>query len=590
MNRSASSPATRIAFPIRTWLPGYKRDWLRGDVIAALTTWALVVPQAIAYGQIAGLPPQAGLFTAFAGLLGYALFGTSRQLVVSPTSATAAISAALIAPLALGDPLRFAGLSSTLALMVGVVFLTLGVLRLGFVSQFVSTSVQTGLMFGLGLTIAAGQLPKLLGFSGTEGPFFDQCVNLIQQVGSVNGPTAVIGFASLAFLLAMKRFAPRAPAALIIVVAGIVAVTVFDLAARGVSVIGPVQTQIPLPALPAASLADIGALLAGAVAIAVIGYAESETVSEEFATKHRYDIAPNQELVALGAANVLSGLFQGFITCGGASQSAANERAGAKTQLSTLILSALMWLTCLALLPLFRNLPNPVLGAIVISAVIGFVNVRAMRRLLSLRRDAFALALITLFGVLALGLLPGLLLALMISLGLVLARISQPSASALGRLASQGHDNFVSLSANPQAQPIPGLLIYRLDAPLFAANAARFRASLLEMIATETTPPRVVLVDLEMSNDLDIKSIDTLARLHAELGERQAALWLARPHARVRDMLARSGLATTLGEAGIYRSVREGVQAFMTAFPQPQPQPLDSGESTTAASNVNPER
>jgi hypothetical protein len=284
------------------WLRHYRRVWLGGDVLAALTTWALVVPQAIAYAQIAGLPPQAGLFAAFYGLLGYGLFGTCRQLVVSPTSSTAAISAAIVAPVALGDATRYADLSAFLAMLVGVVLIALGLLRMGFVSRFIAAGVQVGFMFGLGLTIIVGQLPKLLGVPAGQGDFFGQAGDLAGRLGHVHPWTAAVGLASLAVLLGLKRVAPGVPAALLVVVGGIAVVALLDLTAHGVEVIGAVDGAVPLPAVPRVGWDELVGLLPGAIAVAIIGYAESATVAESMANEHGYDVEPDRELRAVGIA------------------------------------------------------------------------------------------------------------------------------------------------------------------------------------------------------------------------------------------------------------------------------------------------
>jgi MFS superfamily sulfate permease-like transporter len=381
-------------WPILEWLPRYDPTWLRYDIVAAVTSWALIVPQAIAYAQIAGLPPQTGLAAAAAGMFGYAVLGTSKQLLVSPTSSTAAISAALVGTIAAGDAARYGSLSAALAILVGVTFVILGLAKIGFVARFIPTSVQVGFMFGLGLTILTGQLTKILGVPRVEGSFIQEVRELLGYVGQTNPATVVVGVTALAALLLGRRYAPGLPIALIVVVGGILAVAVFGLTARGVAVIGEVEGGFPLPALPLVGAADVLALVPGAVAITVIGCAESLTVAQQFADEHRDEIRPDQELIANGGANALSGVFQGFIVGGGASQSAANDSAGAKTQLASLLVAGLTVLTMVALLPLFRDLPQAVLGAIVISAVVGFLRVDELRRIRSLRPDSFAMAVV----------------------------------------------------------------------------------------------------------------------------------------------------------------------------------------------------
>ena len=539
------------------WLRHYRRAWLGGDVVAALTTWALVVPQAIAYAQIAGLPPQAGLFAAFAGLLGYGLFGTCRQLIVSPTSSTAAISAAIVAPVALGDPERYAAASAALAMLVGVVLIALGLLRMGFVSRFISAGVQVGFMFGLGLTIIVGQLPKLLGVPPGDGDFFGQAAGLLGRLGDTNGWTAAIGLGSLAVLLGLKRVAPAVPAALAVVVAGIALVALFDLSARGVEVIGSVDGGVPLPAIPSVSWHDLLGLLPGAVAVAIIGYAESATVAESMGTEHGYDVEPDRELRAVGIANILSGLFQGFITGGGASQTAANDRAGAQTQLVSLLVAGLTVVTTIALLPLFRDLPQAALGAVVISAVVGFLNLAAMGRVRRLRRDSFVIALVAMVAVLALGVLQGLILAVVVSVGAFLIRSSRPNSSVLGRVP--GTTAYVALEHAPAARTEPGRLVYRLNAPLLFVNAKRLRDGIRDQLGDADPPVRVVLLDLSFTPELDIESVNVLGSLRSELERQGVALWLAGVHAQVLEMLDRSGLADQIGRAHLYRDVEDAV-------------------------------
>jgi sulfate permease, SulP family len=537
------------------WLRHYRHAWLGGDVVAAVTTWALVVPQAIAYAQIAGLPPLAGLFAAFAGLLGYGLFGSCRQLVVSPTSSTAAISAAIVAPVALGDATRYADLSAFLAMLVGAVLIALGLLRMGFVSRFIAAGVQVGFMFGLGLTIIVGQLPKLLGVPTGQGDFFGQAGDLLGRLGDVNPWTAAIGLGSLAVLLGLKRVAPGVPAALLVVVGGIAVVALFDLTARGVEVIGAVDGAVPCRPSPGWAGTSWWGCCRGAIAVAIIGYAESATVAESMANEHGYDVEPDRELRAVGIANILSGLFQGFITGGGASQSAANDRAGANTQLVSLLVSGLTVVTAAALLPLFRDLPQAALGAVVISAVVGFLDLAAMERVRRLRRDSFVIAVAAMLAVLALGVLQGLIVAVVISLGVFLVRASRPSGSVLGRIP--GTSAYVAVEHTPEARTEPGLLVYRLNAPLLFVNAKRLRDGIRAAVRDADPPVRVVLLDLSFTPELDIESINVLASLRHELDGRGVALWLAGVRAGVEDLLARSGLADAIGRDHLYREVED---------------------------------
>jgi SulP family sulfate permease len=554
------------ALPISTWLPTYKRDWLRADIIAGLTVWAVVVPQAIAYAQIAGLPPQAGLFTAFAGALAYGLFGSSRQLVVSPMSGSAAVSAAIVAPLADSNLERFAGLSALLAIEAGLIFILLGWLKAGFVSQFVAVAVQTGFLFGLGMTIIVGQSFKVLGIAGKDGTFFQQLWHLLKNLDETSGWTAVIGLSGLAALLLFKQFMPAIPAALIVVFAAILIVSIFDLGDHGVAVVGSIDREIPLPALPkGVHLDDFIALFPGALAVAVIGYTETNSVSEQFADEHKYDINSNQELVALGVANIFSGIFKGFITGGGASQSAANDRAGAKTQIALLIMAVLIALTSALLMPIFKNLPLAILGAIVISAVMGFINVPALRRLRLLRKDSFVFSIFALIGVLVLGVLPGLLISVALSILFLLGRQSRPSSSILGNLP--GTSVYADTVRYPEALLDPRILIFRLESPLIFINASWMRESLRERVRATDPSPEVVIFDMQFSHEMDIQGLDKLARIEDDLRESGIELWLANVHFEVAEMLRRSGISARIGENRIHQSLPDAVNAARSASP-----------------------
>ena len=556
---AVAQPGWRRFVPILDWLPRYQGGWLRFDLLAGLTVWALVVPQAIAYAQIAGLPPQAGLAAAAAGLVGYAILGTSRQLIVSPTSSTAAISASLVATLALGDPARMAALSSTLAIAVGAVFLVLGLLKLGFIARFIPTAVQAGFLFGLGLTIIIGQLTKVLGIPETEGTFLQQLVQFVGGLSEINGWTVLVGVVALIVLFGARAISPAVPGALVVVIGGIVAVYVLDLAAKGVEVIGLVPGGIPLPAIPTLDPADLLALIPGAVAISVIGSAESLTVAQQFADEHRQDIVPDQELVANGGSNLLSGLFQGFIVAGGASQSAASDRAGARTQLVSIITAVLVVATSVALLPLFADLPQAVLGAIVIYAVAGFVRVNELRRIGSLRRDAYGIALFALASTLLLGILPGLLIAVGTSLILLLVRLARPGIFLQGR--RPGEVGWVALTRHPEAAEMPGVLAVRLEAPLLFLNAGLLRDEMRAAVAAADPAPRVVIIDLGASSEMDIESLDILVRSSEHLREAGIALWLAGIRTPVRALIERAGLDRPDGPFRLFRTMDDAAVA-----------------------------
>ena len=370
-------------------------------------------------------------------------------------------------------------------------------------------------------------------------------------------------------LLVLHRVAPAVPAALVAVVLSVAAVDVLDLVDKGVAVLGAIEGGLPVPAIPAVSLADIGAILPGALAIAVIGTAEALTVAERFADEHRYQIQPDQELVANGGANLVSGFFQGFMVAGGASQSAANDSAGARTPLSSLLVAVLVLATMLFLLPLFANLPHAVLAAIVIAAVAGFVDVAGLRRILMLRRDAFVLALVALFGVLVLGVLPGLLIAVVISIGLILVSLARPGGDRLGH--APGLSAFVAIANHPDAEAIPGVLVYRLNAPLLALNAKRLRRLVDDEMQTDGGSIRAVVLDMGATAELDIATIDMFEGLHRDLSERRAELALGNVVQPVREMLVRSGLEEIIGAERIHRDMGAAVDSVSGVVPEANP-------------------
>ncbi len=547
-------------------LAGFDPSTLRSDVVAGVAVSAIVVPQSMAYAQIAGLPPQAGIFVSFAAPLAYALLGSSRQLICGPSSATAAISAAHVAALATGVA-DFAALSAALAVLSGLIFVVLGLLRLGFVSQYISSAVQIGFLFGLGLTIIVGQIYTMLGIEHGGGSFFEQVWRLMLYAGDAHGWTLAIGAASLALVLGLGRFAPAFPAALLTVALSIVVVSAFGLAERGVAVIGQIDRTIPTLAIPAVAPDRWLALLPAALAVVFIGSSESITIARQYANRHRYEVRPNQEFLALGASGIASGLFHGFVTSGGASQSAANDRAGAKSQASSVVLSVMALLTAVVLLPLIANLPLAVLAAIVINAVLGFVDVPAMRRVWQIGLPSFAVALVALAGVLAIGILNGLAFAVVLSIFWLLIEFSRPRITEVAALP--GSSAFVSAAAHPEAATPPGLITLRPEAALLFINAEWVREGVQQRIASASAPPRVVAIDLEESPYLSYTGIEALFSLRQSADDAGVTLWLTNVHERAETALRRAGFQPPNGPRTIFASHRDAVAAFGRLEPMP---------------------
>lgn len=546
--------------PITAWLPAYPREWLRTDLIAGVTLWGMVVPAAMAYAQMAGVPPQVGLYTAFAALLGYAIFGTSRHLKVTASSTMAVMSAAVVGSIALGDPARYYMLTTGLACTVGFLLLVAGFARLGFISDFLSKSVITGFVFGLAINITVGQLPKLFGVPATSGDAFQQLAGLVSNLYLTNPWTLILGAGALMVIFLIKRFYPRIPAGLVALALGILAVSIFNLDEKGVSIVGVIPTGLPRPGLPGIPLADLPYLLTGAVGIVFLAVGESLGSARAYATRYRYEIDPDQELIALGAANISSGLFRGFTADVSLSSTAAADEAGGRTQLSSVITSALIIVTVIALAPLFRNLPNAVLAAIVITSVIGLMDVAELKRYYASNRIDFVLAVVALLGVITTDVLTGLMIAVILSLVIILYRASRPYVAVLGKVPGQ-KAAYDDVARHPENELIPGLLIVRLDAPLYFLNANVARHQILGLIDA-SQPPKAVLINMGASADLDIASLDMLKELVADLGEAGIDVMLAQVRGGVRDRLRQSGIMADIREDHVYLSVHAAVEDF----------------------------
>lgn len=554
--------------PITAWLPVYPRDSLRYDLIAGVTGWGVMTPSAMAYAQMAGGPAQIGLYTAFAALLAYAIFGTSRHLKVTASSTMAIMSAAVVAAMTLaGDIERYLMLTAGLAVVTGILLLLAGFARLGFISDFLSKSVVTGFVFGLAITIIVGQLPKLLGLTTTSGGYLRQVIDIVIGIGRANVYAMALGLGALALILAIKRFYPRLPAGLVALALGILIVSLFDLAEKGVAVVGAVPTGLPTPGLPAVPLSDLPYLITGSIGIVFLAVGESLGTARAFAARHRYEIDADQELIALGAANVNSGLFGGFVADVSLSSTATGEEAGARTQLSSLVTAALILITVILLAPLFSNLPNAVLAAIVITSVISLMDVGELRRFYAANRIDFVLAMVALFGVITTDVLTGLMIAVFLSLIIILYRASRPYVAVLGKIPGQ-KAAYDDVTRHPDSEQIPGLLIVRLDAPLYFLNAHVARSQIMELIAAGN-PPEAVLINLGASADLDIASLDMLNELVVDLEEAGTSVLLAQVRGGVRDRLHQSGILGEIGEDRVYLSVSAAVDDFKNRERQP---------------------
>ena len=571
----------RSLVPIVTWLPSYERSWLRADIMAGLAVWAMMVPQALAYAGIAGVPPVYGLYAVPLAIVAYAVLGTSRTLCVGPASAIAIISAVTVGALVVtGDAGEFLALTSLLALVVGVLFLLFGFLRLGWVASFLSRPVLQGFTQGIALMVIAGQLPTLLGTGSAVGRTTGELRNLPRLVGldmdytgfllqawavlatlnEAHLPTVLVGLGSLGLLFVFKRLQPGAPSALITVLLTVVAVSVLGLAERGVNVIGEVETGMVTLSVPAMSLGNVAALLPGAFAIVLLGYAVSLSVASVGAEATGEEIDPNQELVALGGANLGAALSSGFVVCGSLSRGVVIRRAGGRTQVVSLINAGLVLLTLIVALPLFFKLPSAALSAIVIQAMAGLLDFGYLRRIRRINRGEFAYAMAALLGVLLLGILQGVALGVILALVVLIRRVSRPGTAVLGRLP--GTSAYRDLAIHPEAETIPGLLIFRFDAPVIFANAAYFAAQVRRRVAEAADPVREVLLPAHQINQIDSTGAEGLGRLQVELERKGIAVSFAEVRSAVRGMMRSTGLEAKVGADRFHESIEGGVKEF----------------------------
>jgi high affinity sulfate transporter 1 len=560
-DRTAARRSTRLArdLPVLQWLPAYRRSWLRADLVAGLTAWAVMVPEAMAYAGIAGVPPLIGLYTVPLPLLAYALLGTSRTLVVGPDSATALLSAVTVAPLA-AQGSDYLALTSALAMVVGALFLGFGLLRMGWIANFIPIPVMRGFIQGLVWVTIIWQIPKVLGIEEAQGRFVERLLEIAQRLPDANPATTLLGLGSLALLLLLRRFLPRLPAALVVTALAIALVATLGLGDRGVALVGTIEAGLPALSLPHVSLADLETIVPGALAIVLLGYAESLAAANAAAAVTGGEIDANQELLSHGPANLGSALCSGFVVVGSLSKTSVALAAGARTQVASLVNAGLVVLTLLFLMPLFQNLPYATLGAVVIAAMIGLLDIGYLRRLARISWPEFLIAMVALLGVLVLGVLQGIGLGIALSIGLLVYRASYPSTAELGRLPHEHAYRDVARRAN--ARPIPGLLIFRFDGGLIFSSANQLRTDLRRRIARANPPIRAVLVDAEAIIVIDATALEVLENLRAELHRNGIALGFARVRDPVRDQMRRAGLEAAIGEDRFYETITDGVDAF----------------------------
>jgi high affinity sulfate transporter 1 len=560
---TAAHPTSIIQrhLPILAWVPAYQRNWVVPDLLAGIAVWAIMVPEGMAYAGIVGVPPVMGLYTIVPPLIAYALLGSSRLLVVGPDTATGLISALTVGAFAVQGTAEFNTLTSTLAILIGVFFLLFGVLRMGWVAAFIPTPVMRGFIEGLICVTIIGQVPHLLGIGSVSGSFFTKLWSVLKHLSDVSFGPALTGLLSLGAMQLLRRLVPRIPAALVIATVATIVIALLGSEAAGIPVVGDLPSGLPHFAPPNLNPAVLKALAPGALAIVLVGYAEALGGAKAAAMEGGGDIDPNQELIAHGPANILSGLFGGFLVVGSLSKTSVAMAAGARTQLANLIAAILCLLTLVLLTPLFRGVPHPALAAIVIAAMLHLSKPGYLLNLLSRSRWEFAVAALVIAAELTLGVLQGIAIGVVLALLMLIYRTSHPHGAVLGQLP--GTEAYRDVDRHPEAMTFPGLLIWRAGGDLFFANVGHVGMGLKAALAASKPPAKHVLVDAGSVNFIDTTASDSLLGAVKELESQGISIAFARVRDEVRDRMRLGGVEAAVGSANFHERVTDGVRALL---------------------------
>jgi SulP family sulfate permease len=549
--------------PIAKWLPRYERANLRFDVIAGITVSALVVPKALGYAGIAQVPIQNGLYAAAAGAIIYAIFGTSRQIATGPSSALAAVAAGAVVTSGLSAE-EAPELVAAITLMAGVMFLLLALFKMGWISQFLSKAVITGFLFGAAIEVVVGELAKLTGTEVSGENVWQKFDSWLEGLEDIHGTTLLVGVISLASILALRFLAPKVPGALVLVVGGLIASAAFDLVDRGVAAVGDVPRGLPTPELPSLSIyqENFGTIAVAALALLLIGFSQTAGDARQFASRHNYRIDINQESVAQGMSNFGAGVFQGMPVSTSLSASSLNDSAGARTQMASMVTGGVIILTLLIFAPLFSDLPKPVLAAIIIDAVVfGMMDVAEMRRLWRVSRPDFWIAIAAILGVLTAGVLAGVVIGIMLSLGWLVWVNASPDAHELGR--RPGTTTFRSLDAHPDDETYPGVLVMRFDGGLYFVTTEVLSDWLRDQKVLAEEPLEHVVLDFDAVNFIDSQGAGELSRILSVAKSQGVSVDFARMQATVHEMLEADGFFERLDADHMHASVDDAVNAVL---------------------------
>ena len=556
--------------PILSWLPKYDRSWRSADAIAGLTVWGLIIPESMAYAGVAGLPPQFGLYTLVVSLLLYVLLGTSRQLIVQPTSATAALIASSVTAIMVAagivtntvniDPALYQQYAVAFTLVVGAVFLVAGLARLGWITQFLSKPVLDGFVTGLAVFVMVGQLNKLFGVEKPDGNTVQKFFGILGELSEANWVTFALGAGALALLILIPLWNKKIPAGLIVLFGSIALSSALNLNANyGVEVVGEIPQGLPSFSLPAVSWTALPLMIVPAIGVLLVAFSQTLGVEHQYADKHDYEIDPNQELNASAVINLASGLFGGQVAGGSMAPSAVNDGAGGRSQVVSLVAWVAVILTLLFLTPLFTNLPETILAALILHALWHIIASRKLHTARLVSRPEFVLGLLTFAGVILIGVLQGMLVGLVSALLLVLYRSSRAHLSRLGKVPDDP-GAFSDMTRHPENMPVPGVTILRLDAPMYYANALTVRNGVMQMIKEADQPLKAVLFDAAVQDALDITTSNMLKSLIKRLRNQGISTYFAEVQDPVLDFSAKTGLLDLIGEDHLFSTVDAAVQ------------------------------
>jgi len=542
-------------------LRSYQRAWLRADLVAGCTVGAMLIPQSMAYAELAGLAPQYGFYAVLGALIVYALAGTSRHLGVGPEPGTAILAASAVSALAAGDPRRYVTLMSTLALLVGGICLLGALARLGFLASMLSKPALVGYITGVGLTLLSSQIAGFTGAPIASDAFLPRLRDLVAGLDQIDGPTVAVGAATLALLVAVRRGTPNLPGALLAVAAASIVVAALSLDDHGVALVGAIPSGLPHPRVPDLSLHDLRQLLPAAAGIALVGYTDNVLTARSVAARQGYRIDANQELLALGLTNLTASVSQGFPVSSSASRTAVPAMLGSKTQAVSLVAATIVVAALVALGPVLEAIPRAALAAVIVSAAVGLIDVQGYRSLWRVARDEAVVAGITALAVVLVGVLSGVLVAVSLSLLVAMYRVARPHDAVLGSQPSL--DGWVELDAHPGAETEPGLLVYRFDAPLFFVNADRFRDRVEAALADNPGEEEWVVLDFEGIGALDATAMEALADLADRLASLEVAvIAVARANEAVAQRLRRADLLEPQGPVRSFPTINSAVRAY----------------------------